>query len=208
MSGWFTLNQPNYSKNQGFNLIEAAIVLGIIGLVIGGIWIAASEAGQSRKINKTIEGLVTTVKNVQQLISARDAETIGYSISITNTLNAAKAFPANWIMSSTSVQSEYGGIGVTNYITPSRFDFTMRGFPAPDCITLIVRLTNIQVTSGGRASYSTGIGLGLIQVVTTAGALLGNVTTFPATPAQAAAICVDPSNKNGIVFTFGYIRAN
>lgn len=26
----------------GFNLIEAAIVLGVVGLVIGGIWVAAS----------------------------------------------------------------------------------------------------------------------------------------------------------------------
>jgi type II secretory pathway pseudopilin PulG len=32
-------------SQQGFNLIEAAIVLGVIGLVIGGIWVGAADRG-------------------------------------------------------------------------------------------------------------------------------------------------------------------
>lgn len=73
---------------------------------------------------------------------------------------------------------------------------------------MVVRMTNIQLISGGRASYSTGIGLGLIQVTNAGGAVQGNVTTFPASLAQATAICIDPSNRNGVIFTFGYVRAN
>jgi hypothetical protein len=37
----------NPSAQSGFNLIEAAIVLGAIGLVIGGIWIAASAVNRN-----------------------------------------------------------------------------------------------------------------------------------------------------------------
>lgn len=40
---------------KGFNLIEAAIVLGVVGFVIGGIWVAASSVNENWKINKNIE---------------------------------------------------------------------------------------------------------------------------------------------------------
>lgn len=36
-------------SEQGFNLIEAAIVLGVIGLVIGGIWIAAASVQRNNR---------------------------------------------------------------------------------------------------------------------------------------------------------------
>ena len=34
------MNTKNVETKKGFSLIEAAIVLGIVGLVIGGIWVA------------------------------------------------------------------------------------------------------------------------------------------------------------------------
>jgi len=36
----------NRHRKRGFNLVEAAIVLGIVGLVIGGIWVAASSVNE------------------------------------------------------------------------------------------------------------------------------------------------------------------
>ena len=47
------LNRPTQSR-RGFNLVEAAIVLGIVGLVIGGIWAAASAITTSRLRNEVI----------------------------------------------------------------------------------------------------------------------------------------------------------
>lgn len=45
---------PRYraKKQDGFNLVEAAIVLGIVGLVIGGIWIAAASVRFNQNINE------------------------------------------------------------------------------------------------------------------------------------------------------------
>jgi len=38
-------------KRRGFNLIESAIVLGVVGLVVAGIWAAAVTISEKREIN-------------------------------------------------------------------------------------------------------------------------------------------------------------
>lgn len=43
------------NARRGFNLIEAAIVLGVVGLVIGGIWYSAAAMYENYKVNKTVE---------------------------------------------------------------------------------------------------------------------------------------------------------
>jgi len=50
------INVPKRSR-LGFNLIEAAIVLGVVGLVIGGIWIAASSVRQRMAVNDIEVGI-------------------------------------------------------------------------------------------------------------------------------------------------------
>lgn len=42
-------NPPTRPEEGGFNLIESAVILAVIGLVVGGIWVAASALSQSRK---------------------------------------------------------------------------------------------------------------------------------------------------------------
>jgi len=44
---------PSASQRRGFNLVEAAIVLGVVGLVIGGIWTAASSVAHNQKVNES-----------------------------------------------------------------------------------------------------------------------------------------------------------
>ena len=38
-------------KRRGFNLIEAAIVLGVVGLVVAGVWVAAAAISERREVN-------------------------------------------------------------------------------------------------------------------------------------------------------------
>jgi len=42
-------------KKLGFNLIEAAIVLAVVGGVIGTIWVSAATVYENYKVNKTVE---------------------------------------------------------------------------------------------------------------------------------------------------------
>ncbi len=48
--------------NSGFNLVEAAIVLGVVGLVIGDIWVAAASV--SREMYRT--EMKTAIQNANQ----------------------------------------------------------------------------------------------------------------------------------------------
>lgn len=65
-------------RQRGFSLIEAAIVLAVVGLVLGGIWVAAAAMYENYKVNKTVEGIFSTARNIQNLISIRDAEAFGH----------------------------------------------------------------------------------------------------------------------------------
>ncbi len=56
---------PLPRRRRGFNLIEAAIVLGVVGLVIGGIWVAAAEVSERMRIQRTIEQLSFMVNCVR-----------------------------------------------------------------------------------------------------------------------------------------------
>lgn len=59
--------RPVATKRRAFSLIEAAIVLGVVGLVIGGIWVAAKAVTENRKITATYSGMLMIQKNILQV---------------------------------------------------------------------------------------------------------------------------------------------
>lgn len=57
----------HHHPHRGFNLIEAAIVLGVVGLVIGGIWVAAAAHQNAFKLNTSISGILTMRQKLASL---------------------------------------------------------------------------------------------------------------------------------------------
>ncbi len=49
---------------KGFNLVEAAIVLGVIGLVIGGIWVAASAVTRNQNLNAFMQEVTLIIEDI------------------------------------------------------------------------------------------------------------------------------------------------
>ncbi len=188
------------SSRHGFSLVEAAIVLGVVGLVIGGIWVGAGALSESYKVNKTAEGILSTSKNVQNLISARDSEAIGHVVSITQTLIDAGAFPEDWVRGSV-VETPLGNdMRVANaYIglPGPRFSFYIDGVSRQHCIKLLVSLT--AHPSSSISSQRLGVGWLYVNSHFT-------TTSFPITLAVAETAC--DSSANSLEFGFMYTRIN
>ena len=55
------------ASKRGFSLVEAAIVLGVVGLVIGGIWVAASAVQENLKIERTLKTVSLVSESARNL---------------------------------------------------------------------------------------------------------------------------------------------
>jgi len=194
------------TPRRGFNLIEAAIVLGVVGVVLGGIWTAASVVTNKMQLNTECKGVISTVNNIQNLISRRDAMLIGDGVSITALGVSAKVFPSDWVVAPNGrARDPLGGIhGLTNYDGGApRFNYIISNISSAACVNLISKIS----LAGGSGYYS---GNGLNYITRMMGASMWYATTFPVTPEQAATACAGFINDttNYIVFTFGYTRNN
>ena len=73
-------------RRRGFNLVEAAIVLGVIGLVIGGIWAAASSLSESRKVSLAATGTLKAVDNIRKMFPGPQMYPINITQAMTNSM--------------------------------------------------------------------------------------------------------------------------
>lgn len=60
-------------SKHGFNLVESAIVLGVVGLVIGGIWAAAANVSYNMKIQQTEAGWLYYLSEISKLMDSKMA---------------------------------------------------------------------------------------------------------------------------------------
>ena len=81
-------------KKKGFSLIEAAIVLGVVGLVIGGIWVAANAVSESQKNNILATGIVKIIDGTTALFEKQD---FSVNTSVTSTVIAANVIPGDLV---------------------------------------------------------------------------------------------------------------
>jgi len=110
-------------RRRAFSLIEAAIVLGIIGLVIGGIWAATNEVRQRNKANRAAENILFMVDKARRMYPPTEyPAACCTSGSITGNAVQAGVIPRDWV-SGTTMITEYGrgtgnnGISLGNYTT-------------------------------------------------------------------------------------------
>lgn len=172
------------THRRGFNLVEAAIVLGIVGLVIGGIWVAASAVQSNLRKSDASKAIIQMVQNVRIMY---DGQAPGATGSITSAVINAKAVPADFINGTNIINPWNGAVTVSLAQAGSQvdsIDVAFNSMPKDVCIELTSRNTNV----------STDIGLTRLLIGTT------TVTSFPYLPSTASTDC---QTTNTVTWRFG-----
>lgn len=173
---------------RGFNLIEAAIVLGVVGLVIGGIWVAAAAVSENMKVNDTLNGVATTANNVQRLISFADATVMNEDI--TPDVIDTGIFPTDWVANGSITHPFNGAVTFKNL--HDSFVVRLWDIPKSACIKITSKLSSLGSGSTLLAIYFDPANMG--------------TSNFPITPAQTAIDCAD--GLNTLHFVYSYTRNN
>ena len=87
--------QKRHNHKRGFNLIEAAIMLAVVGGVIGGIWVAAAAINKSIKWRQTEEGWLYYFNYITNHLSYQTGAQMGVK-DIESYLKNAAGFPDGW----------------------------------------------------------------------------------------------------------------
>ena len=143
------------TKRRGFNLIEAAIVLGIVGAVIGGIWVAASAVMESQKINTMASEILQAVYGTRKLVnySSYPTDMNGF-VALNTTIVAAGILPEN-LLNDLKLKTPWGGnwhVGLGNYTGINRIHVTLEGSQTANGIdqNRCKRITNQLLNKIGR----------------------------------------------------------
>ena len=90
------LIRPRSAPRSAFNLIEAAIALGVISMVLGGILAGANMAVESYRISRTATALIAAANNLRGALPATMATGSLVSLDLTYLTNA-KIFPTDFV---------------------------------------------------------------------------------------------------------------
>jgi len=184
------LIQKNMPRTKrGFTLTEAAIVLGIVGLILGAIWVAAASVYRNMRITRTTEQILTIVQSIRSMNTTQ--QTLGGTANYTLPMIQAGIFPRDMIRgtgASATANNQWDGLvtvtGATATVAGDAFALAYVAVPQSACIDLAVRMSG-PARDGGLI----GIAAGAV-----------NNTTFPVNVVNAATLC--PNATNTITFTF------
>lgn len=151
--------KTQHRSSHAFSLIEAAIVLAIVGLVIGGIWVAASAVSFTRNISSVSSDLATIAQNIRS--KGNSTFWVGPVVSsgstttyFQTTLYNMKLAPSSWVLDSTQtyivdpylggfldIQTGNGTNDSVRFILEYMSDTSGSvAFPRSTCIALVTSL--------------------------------------------------------------------
>lgn len=187
-------NNKKARAMRGFTLTEAAIVLGIVGLILGAIWVAAASVYNNLRVSRTSEQILQIAQNVRSIYSTQNIISAN-----TTALEIARAggIPKDMMddpNNPTTIKDVWGGDITINRTTGpapgvlgDSFYITFTRVPQQACTDIMVRNTG-----SGRDSGLVGVDNGPIAT-----------TAFPLTIGNAIAKCgVTTVAGNSVTFTF------
>jgi len=184
------------NKRSGFNLVEAAIVLGVVGLVIGGIWVAASSVTEKRRLSAASTAILQLV---QSLRGSLTGQPLPNSWLWTNELVINGGFlPANWTSNASLTIFNDAGYAVNTGVAYDTTEFAQSNnhgivlnfdnMSNAECINLVAAITSrfkdrsdLSYVAIGSATY---------------------LRSFPADMATITTNCTSRGNNPAVAFAF------
>jgi prepilin-type N-terminal cleavage/methylation domain-containing protein len=144
-------------SRRGFTLSEMAVALGIIGMVIAAIWVAAASVGLNNQVNQAAQELQAVSQNMLSLYQGRPwppaAGCSGVATDITSTAINASVIPSTYVVNGAcaSALQVWGGAGTFTISAPtnSTFRISFANVPLQGCIALLMQVTGCDPSQAG-----------------------------------------------------------
>ena len=103
-------SRKNTHNEGGFTLTELAMVLGVVGIILGAIWGSASMVYKKMQVNEGSRGLQGIVAKVRSIYASRHAFSYVAPTDITKALVQSGVFPASMPIVNGYPVSPWGGM--------------------------------------------------------------------------------------------------
>jgi len=190
------------NKRRGFTLTEIAIVLGIIGLILGAIWIAASAVYMSMSTSKAKSELLQITQGIRSIYGDQVLVDTANAVDLTPALIAAKILPSDSIVNASTVNGPWPGSSIEIYssqnpytgVVGDSFEVVFANIPMAACIALAVG-------SVGQNANESLVGLEFNQSDSGAEYITPDGTIPSITVLTAASACRSPTASMGFVYS-------
>lgn len=176
------------ASKKGFTLTEAALVLGIVGLILGAIWVAAGSVYRNMRVATTTDQMLQIVQAIRSLHATQPH----IDPNLTE-INLAKAggVPKDMlddVNDPTAISNAWGGNVTIKPVNTTQFYLLLEGIPTDACADLLTRNTG-----SGRDTGLAGV----------AGGTNGStITTFPVTVTTAVGACTGTDGRTNAKFIY------
>jgi len=116
-----SLRMNRKQKRRGFTLTEIAIVLGIIGLILGAIWAAAAAVYSNMKVNNAERGITYAAQQVHGMFATASGNT---GQNADTDITAPGMFPQDWTYT-VGKNVKYGNPWNTNITTNVSYSYVI-----------------------------------------------------------------------------------
>jgi prepilin-type N-terminal cleavage/methylation domain-containing protein len=155
----------NNKRTRGFNLIEIAIVLAVVGIIVGGIYVAASSVYENNRKQEVQKQLLTIVQNMRAVYAGQ----VAIGTFTTADAVAARIIPQDMIATATTAINAYGGAVTVANAGSTGFEVTFEDVSRGACTEMLMK-----TLSTAQIADNLGVTAGSVAI----GATIGTITTF------------------------------